>query len=390
VPRWAHNKLPSSVRRRYFELIRSGLKGAAAAKQVGVSTSCGSLWFIDSGSVALPERPISPRFLSQDDRIAIADGLDAGQSVKAIGVSIGKSFQTVYREISRNRKPDGRYQPWYAHNQATLRRHRPKEHRIVVGGELHRAISEKLAVRWSPQQISRYLKRTFPDDPEMWCSPEAIYQTIFAGRLGPQTGKLRTGRRCRKRQRRGVKQSPRIKNMRPIANRPAGAADRSEAGHWEGDLIIGTRHSAIATLVERASRYTMLVELPGGYKGPQLLDALTRRFSGLPSEICKSLAWDQGNEMVLHQRFNELTGIDVYFCDAHSPWQRPTNENTNGLLRQYFPKRSDLSPHDQAALDRVATELNQRPRLVLEDRTPEEVLASFLKDSHTLTFATTG
>ena len=389
MPHWAHNKLPSSVRRRYFELIRSGLKGAEAARRVGVSTSCGSLWFIDSGSVALPDRPISARFLSQDDRIAIADGLAAGKSVKAIAGSIGKSFQTVYREIGRNGKPDGRYQPWYAHNQATQRRHRPKEHRIVAGGELHRVISEKLAVRWSPQQISRYLKRTFPDDPEMWCCPEAIYQAIFAGRLGAQEGKLRTGRRCRKRQRRGVKQSPRMKNMRPIKDRPAGAADRSEAGHWEGDLIIGARHSAIATLVERASRYTMLVALPDGYKGPRLLDALERRFSALPSGICKSLAWDQGNEMVLHERIKERTGIDVYFCDAHSPWQRPTNENTNGLLRQYFPKRSDLSPHDQTALDHVATELNQRPRLVLEDRTPEEVLASFLKDSQTLTFTIT-
>jgi transposase, IS30 family len=224
MPRWAHNKLPSSVKRSYFDLIRSGLKGAEAARRVGVSTSCGSLWFIDSGSVALPERPISPRFLSQDDRIAIADGLAAGVSVKVIADSIGKSFQTVYREIRRNSKPNGQYQPWFAHNQATVRRRRPKTHRIMAGGELHRVIAEKLARRWSPQQISRYLKRMFPDDQEMWCCPEAIYQAIFAGRLGSQAGKLRTGRRCRKRQRRGAKQSPRIKNMRPITDRPARAA----------------------------------------------------------------------------------------------------------------------------------------------------------------------
>jgi IS30 family transposase len=390
MPRWAHNKLPSSVRRRYFELIRSGLKGAEAARRVGVSTSCGSLWFIDSGSVALPEHPISPRFLSQDDRIAIADGLAGGQPVKAIADSIGKSFQTVYREISRNRKADGRYQPWYAHNQATLRRRRSKAHRVVAGGQLHDVITEKLGQRWSPQQISRYLKRTFPDNPDMRCSPEAIYQAIYAGRLGPQAGKLRTGRRCRKRQRRGVRQPPRIKNIRPITDRPAPAADRSQVGHWEGDLIIGARHSAIATLVERTSRYTMLVGLPDGYKAPQLLEALSHRFSVLPGHICKSLAWDRGNEMVLHERFSELSGIDVYFCDPHSPWQRPTNENTNGLLRQYFPKRSDLTVHDQAALDQVATELNQRPRLVLNDRTPEEVLTSFVTTSQTLTFATTG
>jgi transposase, IS30 family len=389
MPRWAHNKLPSSVRRQYFELIRSGLKGAEAARRVGVSTSCGSLWFIDSGSVALPERPISSRFLSQDDRIAIADGLTAGQPVKAVAQSIGKSFQTVYREVRRNSKPDGRYQPWHAHNQATLRRRRPKSHRIAPGGELHRVIAEKLAVRWSPQQISRYLKRTFPDDPQMWCCPEAIYQAVFSGRLGPQAGKLRTGRRCRKRQRRSAKQAPRIKNMRPITDRPASAAERSEAGHWEGDLIIGAHHSAIATLVDRASRYTMLLELRDGYKGSQLLAALTRRFSALPPKLCRSLAWDQGNEMVLHERFSELTGIDVYFCDAHSPWQRPTNENTNGLLRQYFPKRSDLSPHNQTTLDQVATELNQRPRLVLGDRTPQEVLEDSLRESQTLTFATT-
>ena len=389
MPRGAHNKLPSSVRRRYFELVRSGLKGAAAARRVGVSTSCGSLWFIDSGSMAPPDIPISPRFLSQDDRIAIADGLAAGRPVKEIAVSIGKSLQTVYREISRNRKPDGRYQPWYAHNQAITRRRRPKAFCVSEGGRLHAVISEKIALKWSPAQISRYLKRTFPDDPEMRCSPEAIYQAIYAGRLGRQEGKLRTGRRCRKRQRRGVHQPPRIKNIRPVTDRPAAANDRSEAGHWEGDLIIGAQHSAIATLVDRASRYTMLVGLRNGYKAPQLLEALTGRFKVLPPEICKSLTWDRGNEMVLHERFSETTGIDVYFCDPHSPWQRPSNENTNGLIRQYFPKRTDLRVHHQSVLDQTATELNQRPRLVLDDRTPEEVLADFLRNDHTLTFATT-
>lgn len=389
MPRWAHNKLPSSVRRQYFELVRSGLKGAAAARRVGVSTSCGSLWFIDAGSMAPPDIPISPRFLSQDDRIAIADGLAAGRPVKEIAASIGKSFQTVYREIGRNRKPDGRYQPWYAHNQAIARRRRPKTFCLIEGGQLHAVVSEKLAVKWSPPQISRYLKRAFPDDTEMRCSPEAIYQAIYAGRLGPQDDKLRTGRRCRKRQRRGVHQPPRIKNIRPVTERPTAAADRSEAGHWEGDLIIGAQHSAIATLVDRASRYTMLVGLPNGYKAPQLLEALTDRFQVLPAEIRKSLTWDRGNEMVLHERFSETTGIDVYFCDPHSPWQRPTNENTNGLIRQYFPKSSDLRDHDQIVLDQTATELNQRPRLVLDDRTPEEALTDFLRHDQTLTFATT-
>ena len=286
MPPWAYNKLPSSVRRQYFELIRAGHKGAEAARRVGVSTSCGSLWFIDSGSVTIPECPISAKFLSQDDRIAIGDGLAAGQPVKLIAATIGKSFQTVYREIKRNAKPDGRYQPWYAHNQAVMRRQRPKRHRIVAGSDLRSVIESKLALRWSPQQISRYLKREFLDDPAMRACPEAIYQAIFAGRLGAQEGKLRTGCCRRKRHRRGVAGPNKIKNMRPLTERPLAALDRSEVGHWEGDLIIGRHmHSAIATLVERVSRYTALVELPSGYKAPQLRDALTDRFLALPLEI---------------------------------------------------------------------------------------------------------
>jgi IS30 family transposase len=391
MPRWAHNKLSSSVRRQYFQLIRSGHKGAAAARRVGVSTSCGSLWFIDSGSVTISECPISPRFLSQDDRIFIADGLAAGQPVKVIAAGIGKSFQTVYREIKRNAKPDGRYQPWYGHNQAVVRRGRPKSPHIVPGSDLRSQIDGKLAVRWSPQQISRYLKRAFPDDPTMRACPEAIYQAIFAGRLGPQQGKLRTGRCRRKRHRRGVANPNKIKNMRSLTERPAAVLDRSEVGHWEGDLIVGRHmHSAMATLVERASRYTVLVELPNGYKAPQLRDALTERFLALPLEVRKTLTWDQGREMTLHEEFRALSGIDVYFCDPHSPWQRPTNENTNGLLRQYFPKHTDLSKHDQTILDQVADELNQRPRMVLDDHTPREVLANLLHTNQTTMFATIG
>jgi IS30 family transposase len=388
MPRWAYNKLPSSARRQYFILIRSGLKGAAAARLVGVSTSCGSLWFIDSGSVVLPERPIAPRFLSQDDRIAIGDGLAAGQNVKVIAAAIGKSFQTVYREVRRNSKPDGRYQPWYADNQAAIRRRRPKSHRIGDDSPLASEVTAKLRIKWSPSQISRYLKRAFPDDSTMWVCPEAIYLAIFAGRLGPQAGKLRTGRSRRKRQRRGVAHHNQIKNMRPVSQRPVGAADRTEPGHWEGDLIIGSGPSAIATLVERVSRYTVLVQLPDGYKAPQVRDALARRIAALPPEICRSLTWDQGREMFLHEQLSAASGIDVYFCDPHSPWQRPTNENTNGLLRQYFPKHTSLAPHDQIALDLVAAELNQRPRLVLNDDTPEHVLASYLPNPKKLTFAT--
>ena len=380
MSRWAHNKLPSAVRQRYFELVRSGLKGSEAARRVGVSTSCGSLWFIDAGRMAIPEpASISPRFLSQFDRIAIADGLAAKVPVKEIAAGIGKSFQTVYREIARGTKPDGRYQPWWAHNQALLRRKRPKPKRIVGDTLLWQAIADKLRRRWSPPQISRYLKRAHPDDPSMRACPETIYQALFAGVLGPIAGKLRTGRRRRKPQRRGVPTKNKIANMRPLAERPLEVAERRTIGHWEGDLIIGANmHSAIGTIVERVSRYLVLVHLPNGYTAPQMRDILTARLLELPAAVRQTLTWDQGRELTLHEQIEAATGTRIFFCEPRSPWQRPTNENTNGLLRQYFPKRTNLAVHSRADLDLVAAELNERPRLALGDRTPHDVLTDFL------------
>jgi IS30 family transposase len=313
--------------------------------------------------------------LSQDDRIAIADGLHAGKPPKAIAVSIGKSFQTVYREVARNRKPDGSYQPWWAHNQAVRRRQRPKPQRLGQPGVLLEVIDDKLTLRWSPQQISRFLVRSFPDDPTMRACPEIIYQALFAGRLGPVKGKLRTGRSCRRRHRRGVPVPNKIKNMNLIRDRPAVIDARRQPGHWEGDLIIGRHlHSAIGTLVERVSRFVILIHLPHGYKAPQLRDALTTELLQLAGPNRRSVTWDQGREMAQHAGLTAATGVQVWFCEPHSPWQRGTNENTNGLIRQYFPKHTDLSVHTAADLLRVATELNQRPRLILGDRTPEQVL----------------
>jgi IS30 family transposase len=377
--------MPTGVKRRYFELIRQGLKGAEAARRVGVSTSCGSLWFIDAGRVIVPEPgPISSRFVSQDDRIAIADGLRAGTPVKVIAAGIGKSFQTVYREIARNSKRDGTYQPWWAHNQAVLRRQRPKPRRISRRCRLQDVIAARLTLKWSPQQISRFLARSFPDDPSMRACPETIYQALFTGVLGPREGKLRTGRARRKPHRRGVPTPNKIKNMRLLDARPVEVADRKVPGHWEGDLIIGKKmHSAIGTLVERTSRFVVLVHLPHGYKAPQMRDALVHELVKLPTALRRSLTWDQGREMTFHGDIAAATGLEVFFCDPHSPWQRGTNENTNGLLRQYFPKHTDLSVHTRADLERVATELNLRPRLVLGDRTPQEVLAHFLTPSNT-------
>jgi len=362
------------------ELIRAGLKGADAARRVGVSTSCGSLWFIDAGSMAIPEpASISPRFLTQDNRIAIADGLAAKVPVREIAARIGKTFQTVYREIALGTKPDGRYQPWWAHNQALLRRRRPKPKRLQHGTPLWQAITDKLRRRWSPPQISRYLKRTHPDDLTMRACPETIYQALFAGVLGPIAGKLRTGRQRRKPQRRGVPTKNKIANMRLVDQRPAEVAERRTIGHWEGDLIIGAHmRSAIGTLVERVSRYVALVHLPDGYTAPQMRDALTARLLELPAAVRQTVTWDQGRELTLHEQIEAACDTRIFFCDPRSPWQRPTNENTNGLLRQYFPKHTDLAVHSRADLDLVADELNDRPRLVLGDRTPHEVLTDFL------------
>jgi IS30 family transposase len=375
--------MPASVKRQYFDLIRAGHKGAAAAVRVGVSTSCGSLWFIDAGSVTIADPPISSRFLTQDDRIAIADGLQAKTPVKRIAVEIGKSFQTVYREIARNRKPNGRYQPYWAHNHAVLRRQRPKADRIQPDSQLHQVVTAKLDLRWSPQQISRFLKRTHPGDPTMRACAETIYQSLFAGKLGDRTAMLRTRRRRRRKQRRGVPKINKIKNMRLVHERPPEINDRRVVGHWEGDLIIGRgQRSAIGTLIERVSRYVVLVHLPIGHQAPVVRDALIDRFMAMPTVLRESLTWDQGRELTLHEDIAAATGMDVFFCDPHAPWQRGTNENTNGLIRHYFPKHTDLSVHSADDLARVALELNQRPRLVLDDLTPEHALAHLTATSH--------
>jgi IS30 family transposase len=376
MPRFAPNKMPASVKTRYFELIRSGLKGAAAARAVGVSTSCGSLWFLEAGGVLLPEpSTISSRFLSQDDRITIADGLQAGQDVKVIAAAIGKSFQTVYREISRNSKPDGSYRPWWAHNQTLLRRRRPKHSKIATCPDLRASISGKLAEDWSPSQVSRFLARTHRGQPQRQACAETIYRALFDGLLGSKKGKLRTGRTVRKPHRRGVPVPNKIKNMTLVHQRPAVVATRRTPGHWEGDLIIGGgQGSAIGTLVERNTRYTVLLHLPDGWKAPQIRDALITATAGIPPVLLRTLTWDQGREMSLHEDTAAVTGLRIYFCDPHSPWQRGTNENTNGLLRQYLPKGSDLTVHSAHDLRQIADRLNHRPRLCLGDQTPAEAV----------------
>ncbi len=384
MPYRAWNKASPEVKRRYFELIRQGATGGAASSQVGVSLSCGSLWFIDAGRVTFIDRPISGRYLSQDDRIEIADGLAAGESVKSIAARIGKSYQTVYREIARNRKPDGRYQPWYAHGQAHVRRRRPTARRVVADAALRGVVAAKLGEHWSPAQVSRWLRRRWPKRTSWHLCTETIYEATYRGLITPVTDDLlRTGRTYRHRRGRGRTREGALKQstaMKSIHDRPAIVETRAQVGHWEGDLIIGGgQRSAIATLVERKARLTILVPIRGGHSAQVVGDAVIGAFTQLPAALRRTLTWDQGNEMFHHTRIEQATGLAIYFADPHSPWQRGTNENTNGLLRQYFPKGADLNEITDQRLREVANELNNRPRLVLEDRTPAQLMRRWLR-----------
>jgi IS30 family transposase len=380
MPYRAWNKAPTETKRRFFELIRAGASGVEASLAVGVSPSCGSLWFIDAGRVDFTERPISNRYLSQDDRIEIADGLAAGEAVKSIAVRIGKSYQTVYREISRNKKPDGRYQPWFAHNQAYLRRRRPKPRRLVIDEQLRAVVADRLGRHWSPRQISRWLRRRWPRRRSWHLCIETIYESVYRGVvvvIDRQT--LRTGRIYRHKHGRGRTREGALKQstkMKSIHSRPAVVETRAQIGHWEGDLLLGAgRHAAIATLVERKARHTILVPIRDGWTAERVGDALIAVLSTLPRSLRRTLTWDQGNEMFQHERIERMTGTKIYFADAHSPWQRGTNENTNGLLRQYFPKGYDLTTITEERLRQVANELNDRPRECLGDRSPRQLMA---------------
>ena len=379
MPRFAPNKMPAEVKRRYFELIRQGLSGAAAAEQVGVSLSCGSLWFIDAGRVSFVETSISPRYLSQDDRIEIADGLGRGEPIKQIAARIGKCYQTIYRELARNRKVDGRYQPWFAHNQAYVRRRRARLRRFAVDAELREVVAGKLAKHWSPAQISRWLRRRYRRRRDWQVCTETIYEAVYRGLIVPiDRQNLRTGRTYRRRRGRGRTRDGALKqstSMKSIHDRPAAVRSRRQAGHWEGDLIIGAgQRSAIATLVERKFRTTVLVPVPRNHSARSVGDALIAAFNKLPAGLRRTLTWDQGNEMFHHQRIEQQTGLQIYFADPHSPWQRPSNENANGLLRQYLPKGTDLDAWTADELDLIAAELNDRPRLCLSDRTPNQAV----------------
>jgi IS30 family transposase len=334
------------------------------------------------------EKVLDPRFLTLLEREQIADLRAAGATMRAVATALGRPGSTISRELARNTDPDGTYRPYAAHRAAVARRARPKPAKLASNQALADYVQVGLDQRWSPEQICHALRIDHPDEAEMRVCPETIYQAIYVQARGGLRREvataLRSGRTRRTSHRDPAARTPRfIDPMVMISERPAEIEDRAVPGHWEGDLIIGADGaSAIGTLVERATRYLMLVHLPTGRTAEAVRDQLVATVATLPAHLRGSLTWDQGAEMAAHRSFSVATDMPVYFCDPASPWQRGSNENTNGLLRQYFPKGSDLSVHGPADLEHVAQQLNGRPRKTLGWETPAQRLRALLHPPH--------
>jgi transposase, IS30 family len=380
--------IPVAVQREFWAQVRSGMVVAEAAASVGVSITVAWRWFRHVGGV-MPESfpagkvPIGPRRLSFQEREEISCRRAAGEGVRAIARELGRAPSTVSRELSRGtvRRKSG-YRASVAQALADQRAQRPKARMLALDDRLHEHVQNRLHAKDSPEQISRRLGFLFPNDPSMRVSYETIYRSLYVqGRGGLRRDLvkcLRTGRALRK-TRRTAERRGRLAGMVGIAQRPPDALDRAVPGHWEGDLITGAENkSAIGTLVERSTGYIMLLHLPNSHGAEDVQQAMVETMSRLPQTLRRTLTWDQGQEMANHAAIASATQLEIYFCDPHSPWQRATNENTNGLLRQYFPKSTDLSGYHRDYLEFVATQLNNRPRKRLGWRTPAEALDQLL------------
>jgi len=379
---------PEWRRELIWDLWAKGLSIHAIAREVGVFRPSVTRCLNATGGVRPRPRKRSERCLSASEREEISRGLARGESFRAIGRQIGRPHTTVAREVNRNGGRH-RYRAQSAEAQAWKRARRPKPSKLALNAPLRALVTERLKRNWSPEQISQWLRRTYPDDSSMQVSHETIYLSLFVQSRGALKRELCDHLRSRRRLRRPPQQRSKhqgqgkIPNMVMLSERPAEVEDRAVPGHWEGDLLLGKLPSAIATLVERQTRYCQLVALPDGQRAEAVRDALKRSIGQLPEQLRRSLTWDQGKEMLEHLQFTVDTGIQIYFCDPKSPWQRGSNENTNGLLRQYFPKRTDLNRFTQKELDAVAQELNGRPRQTLGWMTPAERLAEVLAQTPT-------
>lgn len=394
------NEMCEARRMEYVRLLdEEGMNFTQAARTVGVSKRTGKTWrngrtratgrnekaSVDwyRSTMDKPKR-IHPRYLCQEERTTIADRLRLGDGIRAIARLLGRDPGTISREIGRNRNPaTGDYEPYRDQQKSADRLKRPKPRKAGEGTALWGQILAGLERHWSPEQIAGRLRMDFPDNGDMHASVETIYQAIYLqakGELRQELKRaLRQGRAKRKPRGDGGRR-PRFREpMVMISERPPEIEDRAIPGHWEGDLITGTRNqSAIGTLVERATRFTILLHLPDGHDAEHVQQAIIDKMASLPKLLRNSLTWDQGAELALHKRITTALDMAVYFCDPHSPWQRGSNENANGLLRQYFPKGTDLSVYPEDYLDAVAEELNDRPRKTLGFMKPSERIIELL------------
>lgn len=388
------------LRDRFVDMVCQGATLGDAAVAVGGAAESGKGWWPHTGMVQLrrgrhhgggiddpppndDEKP-GGRLLTLGDRMVIQLGRRQGMSYAAIGEEIRRDKSVVYREVARNTSPDGAYYARVAHIRTYQRRHRPKPFTLIENTRLCRVIEEWMDEGWSPKLISVMLPIVFPDDQTMRVSHETIYQALYV-----QTrGKLRADLH----QQLSLKRRTRVSRTKPrvskspftaafkISDRPAEVADRAVPGHWEGDLIIGGgNHSAIGTLVERASRFTILLHLPGKYNADAVAQAMITAMSDLPAHLRRSVTWDRGSELARYEKIQLALDAQVFFCDPHSPWQPGTNENTNRLLRHWFAKGSDLSGYTATDLRRVQDTLNRRPRPTLDLQTPADRLAQYLQ-----------
>ena len=392
MTRWGRGGLPAGRMRLLLDYLAAGLGPAAAGRAAGVSESYAYVVHHRMGGVYRPPGvTYSARYLDREERYELARLREAGLSVRAVAARLGRSPSTVSRELARNAGPGGGYQPERACRLAWERQRRPKPSRLAGRPVLRAAVQQMLDRRFSPEQVSGRLKVLFPRDPAMRVSHETIYQGIYVyprgGLRRELKASLRSGRAVR--HRRGRRETRgRIVGAVPIGERPPEAEGRLVPGHHEGDLIMGSRasNSAVATIVERTTGYLTLIPLPGGHGAAAVADAVIEHLSVLPPWFARTLTWDRGVELARHQAITAATGIPVYFADPCAPWQRGSNENTNGLLREYLPKGTDLSLTTPAQIQAIAADLNDRPRKRLAFRTPAEEFARLLaNDQHVAT-----
>ena len=373
-------------RRTVLKLAAGGTCWQEIVREVGDSTRMIATVLREAGGKT-PARELrdvsshTTHFLRLEERQEIWIGLKSAESFRSVARRLGRAPATIWREVERNGGREG-YQPFVAERRAECQARRPKVRKLVEGGALFARVRADLERLWSPEQITARLRLDFGDDRSMTVSHETIYQSVYVqgrGELRRELARCLRSGRAQRRPKGRMQTRGKFPGMVMISERPAEVADRAVPGHWEGDLIIGKDgRSAIGTLVERSTRFVMLLHLPKDRSAEEVCRAMAAKITTLPEALRRSITWDQGSEMAGHLAFSVETGVQIYFCDPHSPWQRGTNENTNGLLRQYFPKGTDLSVHSESDLDAAADSLNGRPRQTLGWMTPSEKLAQVL------------